>query len=194
MVKTLGLLTALLVSLLFIKPVFADVSCTTQYGGGQTCVSTGQLLVNKHVFDPDVNGFVDNTTHAFKAGQGVNFTVDVKNVGDITLSNIHLVDTLPGFLEWAGGDPLDLTISSLAPGEMVTKTIQTRVKGDVGTANMNCQANLAVATASNGMSDRDTASLCVGQLPPKTPASGPEGLILVLPLGAAGYFLRKIRL
>lgn len=197
MLRTLLVLPIVYCSLfiLVLRPAFAAVNCTTQYGGGQTCVSTGQLLVNKRVFDPETNGLVDNTKHAFSAGQGVNFTVDVKNVGDVTLTNIRLIDTLPNFLEWAAGDPLDLTIPSLSPGEIVTKTIQTRVKANLGTANMDCQSNTAVATASNGMSDRDTASLCVGQLPPKTPASGPEAwqLVLTAPLwlGGVGMYLRR---
>lgn len=189
-------LLLLLFFVLAIKPAFAAVSCTTQYGGGQTCVTTGQLLVNKKVWDPTSQAFVDNlgvADHRFQTGEEVIFSVDIKNVGDNTLNNIQFTDTLPGFLVWSSGDALSSTINMLTPGQTVTKVIRARIISNLA-ATVTCDRNIAVATADNGSSDRDTAQLCVGTTPKAIPAAGPEMAVLALlpGFGAAGWFLRKI--
>lgn len=168
----------------------AAVSCTTQYGGGQTCVSTGQLLVNKKVWDPDSKTFLDNSLHRFALGQEVTFSIEVKNVGDATLNNITIVDTLPGFLMWTGGDQLVSKIDSLTPGQTGTKTIKAKFNSN----GSGCLVNTAVATADNGMTDRDTAQLCAaGPVPLVTPKSGPEYLLLLLPLTGIGFLMRGVK-
>lgn len=194
MIKKVLLL--LLFFVLAIKPVFASVSCTTQYGGGQTCVTTGQLLVNKKVWNPTSQTFVDNlgvADHRFQAGEEVIFSIDIKNVGDNTLNNVQFTDTLPGFLVWSSGDALSSTINSLTPGQTITKVIRARIISNL-VATVTCDRNIAMATADNGSSDRDTAQLCAGVLPKTVPAAGPEMAVLALlpAFGAVGWFLRKI--
>lgn len=189
-------LLLLLFFVLAIRPVSAGVSCTTQYGGGQTCVSTGQLLVNKKVWDPTSQTFVDNlgvSNHRFQAGEEVIFSIDIKNVGDNTLNNVQFTDTLPAFLVWSSGDALSSTINLLTPGQTITKVIRGRIINNLA-ATVTCDRNIAVATAADGISDRDTAQLCAGTLPKAVPATGPEMIVLALlpGLGAAGWFLRKI--
>lgn len=196
MIKKVLLL--LLFFVLAIKPALASVSCTTQYGGGQTCVSTGQLLVNKKVWDPTSQAFVDNlgvADHRFQAGEEVIFSIDIKNVGDNSLNNVQFTDTLPGFLVWSSGDALSSTINVLTPGQTVTKVIRARIISNLA-ATVTCDRNIAVATASDNSSDRDTAQLCAGVLPKTVPAAGPEMAILALlpAFGAAGWFLRKTTL
>ncbi len=184
----------------FIEPSFAAVTCTTQYGGAQTCVATGQFLVNKKVLNPVTGAFVDNLTadvHQFRSGDAVTFSVDIKNTGDATLNNVQFTDTLPPGLVWTGGDPLSSQINSLTPGQTVTKTINARVvSGATG-----CQLNTATASAA-GMTDSDTAQVCfvtvVPVVPKVTPPTGPEDWALVLSapawLGGIGWYLKKISL
>ncbi len=173
--------------------VLAAISCMTQYGGGQTCVSTGQLLVNKTVYNPDTKTFVDNlmlTDHRFQAGDEVVFHVDIKNVGDATLDTVNFTDTLPSFLVWSSGDPLTSTISNLTPGQEVTKEIRAKVLATNGVV---CKVNTAMASSPQDGSDQDTAQVCVG-LPPKViPQAGPEmGVLALLPgLGTLGFYLRR---
>lgn len=177
------------------KNALADVRCETQYGGGQTCVTT-QLLVNKKVWDPDGKVFVDNLAasgHRFVAGDTVTFTVDIKNVGSTTLTNVNFSDTLPSFLVWQSGDSLNSTISTLSPGETKTLTIVARVISDPP-GGVTCNVNTAFASTS-GASDSDSAQLCVeNRVKGVTtiPSTGPEqGVLVLLPaLGAFGYFLK----
>src|SRR4030042_1140211 len=54
MKKTLTILaTAVIAFLLLAKPVLAAVRCETQYGGGEVCVRTGELQIDKEVWDPE---------------------------------------------------------------------------------------------------------------------------------------------
>ncbi len=189
-----------LLGLLWIGPqkAFAAVRCETQYGGGQTCVSTGQILVNKKVWDPVNQVMVDNlsaSVKTFQAGDEVTFTIEVKNVGDATIHNVSFTDTLPGFLVWSGGDPLNFTIGDMAQGAVVTRTIKAKVVAQPGNQ---CGLNSVVANSNEG-SDSDTAQVCVGgQVLGVTtvPKTGPEmGVLALLPgLGAIGFYLRKIKI
>ena len=156
-------------------------------------MSTGQLLVNKKVFDPESNSFLDNSLRRFAVGQEVTFSIEVKNVGDATLNNITVADTLPGFLIWSGGDQLVSKIDSLTPGQAATKTIKAKFNSN----GSGCLVNTAVATADNGMTDRDTAQVCLQTspvpVPPVTPKSGPEYLLLLLPLTGIGFLMRGVK-
>ncbi len=194
MIKKYFVILILLSALSFLSalsPVFASVTCTTQYGGGQTCVSTGQLLVNKRVWNPDTNQMVDNLTvndHRFKLGDEVTFSIDVKNVGDSTINNITFTDTLPAFLTWTTGDT-NVTIESLTPGQTRTFTVIAKVNSN-GTA---CDVNTATA-AGNGLSDSDTSQVCIkGAIPAEIPKTGPEYLFLLLPLGGIGFLIRGVK-
>lgn len=175
------------------KPVFADTSCTAQYGGGQACVTTG-LLINKKIWDPQAQVFKDNlglAHHRFAPGEEVIFSIDIKNVGDNTLNNVQFTDTLPAFLNWSAGDALSSLFSSLAPGQTITRTIRARVISNLNTP-VSCDRNLVLATAGN-FSDRDTAQLCVGTAPKTIPAAGPEIAVWALlpSLAGIGLFLKK---
>lgn len=169
------------------------VRCETFYGG-QRCVPVGQLQVNKKVFDPTTKTFLDNllpSGHRFVSGEEVTFTIDIKNVSEVTVNSITFTDTLPSFLTWSGGDPLTSAIGSLAPGQTINKTIRAKVTAATGT----CAVNKATASSPDS-TDTDTAQVCAA-LPPEVPAAGPANWALVLSapvwLGSIGWYLRKIR-
>lgn len=194
MIKKYFVLLSFLSVLSFLStlfPVLAAVTCTTQYGGGQTCTTTGQLLLNKKVYDPNSKQMVDNLTindYKFTAGEEVTFSIDVKNVGDSTINNLTFTDTLPAFLTWTSGD-LTSTIDSLTPGQTRTFT----VKAKVNESGAGCAVNTALATA-EGISDQDTAQVCLkGTVPAEIPQAGPEmGVLTLLPaLAGIGWYLKK---
>src|SRR5687768_6560111 len=116
--------------LAFATPAFADVSCTTQYGGTQVCVTSGKVQINKEVFDPKNNKFVDNmgiNDYKFSPSELVSFRISVKNVGDQTLGRVVVTDTpQAGFLDLATG-ALNFELKDLKPGETRTEELKLRV-------------------------------------------------------------------
>ncbi len=43
-----------------VQGVRADSSCQAIYGGGQTCIQVGNVVINKTVKNPKTGSFVDN--------------------------------------------------------------------------------------------------------------------------------------
>jgi len=177
------------------KPVFATVSCTTQYGGSQNCVTTGQIIINKKVLNPGNGQYFDNlalSDHQFKVGDDVFFSLDIKNSGDATINNVSYTDTLPPNMSWAGNDPLSTSIGSLSPGQDVTKIIHAKINGGAS----GCLTNTGFTTSSDGGSDQDTAQFCLAgpPLPKTTPPTGPEDLWLLLPISGIGFYLKRFNL
>lgn len=197
------ILTAVAV-LTFVKPVFAAVRCETQYGGNQICVTTGQLQIDKKIFDPDKNYWVDNlyiTDHKFQTSDFVKFRLTIKNVGDNTLHSIKVTDTLPDFLFFTGTTASEFTIDSLNPGESKDLEVEARVVSESQLrVNEACDVNTAEANSNEGEYDKDTAKLCVVKqvLGVTTlPKTGPENTLLILSLslfaGLSGLYLILLR-
>lgn len=201
--------TAVLMVLLSVKPVFASVRCETQYGGNQVCVTTGALQINKKVFNPRKSDFVDNiflpsqdTENGYKFKTGVEvitFKITVKNIGDNTLHNVTVTDTLPQYLFLTGETPSIFKFTYLNPGESQEMTVKARVVAESQLVAESCVPNVADANSDEGEHDRDTAQVCVGKGVlgvTNLPKTGPESSILVLSLSAisalAGFaFVKK---
>src|SRR5438046_2943602 len=125
MKKIITFLT-LLITLLIASPAYAD------YGAAQP---TTTLFVNKTVFSPQANSFVDNITvdkQAFLPGQEVLFRITVKNSIQSNLSNVQVTDQLPSVLTFVSGpgkldsnNNLTFTIDSLDVNEEKVFEIRT---------------------------------------------------------------------
>lgn len=191
--KTLGKLiflsSLILVSFFTVKSTSAAVRCETQYGGTQVCVTTGQLQVNKAVFDPQNNTFVDNlgiNDHKFAPGEQVRFKISVKNVGDAAFGNVSVTDTpQSGFFDLTSGN-LSFNLTNLNPGETRDTEIDFKVSDTslLPQNNVICVINTAEAKADNN-SDRDTSQLCMerkvlGVQTTVLPKTGPEAGLLTL--------------
>ena len=168
-------------SLAFVLPVVAGafilstaqasaaVRCETQYGGGETCVRTGELQIDKEVLNPDSGSFVDNlgaSDHLFRTAEELTFRLKIKNVGDDTLFDIDVTDTLPSYLFFSGGSASSFNIDSLNPGASYEKEIKATVVSESqlpGDKSLICTVNTAEAEANNGEHDRDTAQFCIGK-------------------------------
>lgn len=132
-----------------------------------------KLFLNKWVFNPVNNSFVDNLsisdTH-FLAGQIVTFKVEVKNTGDNTLQNVAVKDKLPDFVEFNSGPgtfdastkTLNFNIDRLEPGESKAYEIKVRIKPEnlLPQNQSTCITNFAEARANDLMS-QDTAVFCI---------------------------------
>lgn len=199
----------LLVPLLFVllvgpTRVFAAVRCDTQYGGGETCVRTGQLQIDKKVWDPDSSSFVDNlglTSHRFISGNEVTFDLKVTNTGDARIDSIVVNDTLPSFLVPSGGG-YSYTISGLDAGASDERQIKAKVVDASklpSDKTIVCDVNSA-ETHSGDFSDRDTAQVCVENkvlgtttIPVKQlPATGPEDWFLLAAIPMMVFFGKKL--
>lgn len=188
-------------SLLFQQNVSAAVRCETQYGGTQVCVTTGQLQVDKEVFDPQNKKYVDNlgiNDYKFSPGELISFRISIKNVGDATLGNIAVTD-IPqaGFLDLVTG-ALNFNLTNLAPGETRQQELKLRVvdESKLPQNNVICIINAAEASADSNK-DRDTAQLCLerkvlGVQAKELPRTGlPVAALALVGLVPLGFKLKR---
>ncbi len=196
------LLSLAILNIMLARPSLASVRCETQYGGGQVCIKTGELQINKKVWDPQSKTFVDNlgiTSYKFTAKEEITFQIEVKNVGDKTFDKVNIQDTLPNYLELSSGE-LSFEIDNLEPGETETREIKAKVVSINQLPNdktLICNVNNVEGWA-NDEKDKDTAQICIEKrvlgitnLPP----TGPKGwliasLLSLLSGTLAIYFLK----
>lgn len=173
-------LISLLVPLFLVGTVFADVVCQPIYGGGQTCVTTGNILVNKKVCKPEVKDeckaergdFVENfgTNTPFSANQIVTFQILVKNTGGNVIQQTSIRDTFPGFVSFVSGNgifdnntkTLTFTTDNLAPNEERPFIIKGRTSDlkDLPDG-VTCVVNQAIATTNAGQMSQDNSQFCI---------------------------------
>lgn len=164
--KTIILSTAVAVAFLLAAPfAFAATTCTPLYGGGQSCIQTGNLLIDKKVQNPQNNAFVDNlgvNDPRYAPNQNVNFEITVTNTGTATFNTVTIQDTLPKYVALANGNTT-MTLNDLKPNEsrkvmLVGKVVDgSQLPGD---QMITCVVNLATASADN-QSAGDNAQFCI---------------------------------
>ena len=168
------------------QPIFATVRCETQYGGGQVCVKTGELQINKKVWDSQNQIFVDNlgiTSHKFTSGEEIVFQIEIKNVGDETFDKVDVQDTLPNYLELSSGE-LFFTIENLEPGESETREIRVKVVSVDKLPNdktLICDINTAEGWT-DSEKDKDTTQICIEKRIlgiTRLPPTGPKGWLII---------------
>ena len=193
------------------------VPCTPIYGGGETCVSKGNLIINKTVKNPSSGLFVDNLSQTsdpkFGPNQTITFQLTVVNTGGKNFSEVTVTDILPSYLDFVSGPgvfdsntkKLTFKIVDLGAGETRTYTIAVKVTPSIPSdPAVNCVVNQARAISDISEAS-DVSQVCLQNTgkggfevlgAPKvyeTPATGPEMLPLfgLIPAGLSGLFLRK---
>lgn len=197
-------LLGILLILITASPSWAMVRCETQYGGSQVCVETGQLQLNKKIWDPQKQAFTDNlgiTSYKFAPGEEITFQITIKNVGGERIENINFRDSLPSLITLADGQ-LEKEIGGLDPD----KTTETIIKAKVldseklpADKQVICQLNSAEAW-SDSESDQDTSQFCIQKEKVKAatlPPTGPKetfmiSLLAFLSLGIMGQIVFKL--
>jgi len=201
--KTLPILVFILALFFVAKPLLAAIRCETNYYG-EVCVRTGELQIDKEVWDVEDGLFVDNMglgDYRFAPGEEITFKLKIKNVGDETFSKVYVKDTLPDYLELISGD-LEFEISDLSVDETEERQFKVKVvsAGKFPNKSTICVVNTGEVW-SGDEKDRDTAQVCleekvlgVAVLPP----TGPKYWLLILPFsllaGLIGLYLRKFSL
>lgn len=173
--KKIVLFTLVLGLFAFAKTASAAISCAPIYGGGQTCVQTGNILINKQVLNPMSNQFVDNlgvNDPKFGPDTTVTFQLVVTNTGNAPFSRVNIKDIFPQFVGFAGGPGnfdgnskiLTFSLDNLNPGESRTFTVQ----GHVDTADklpsdqaVVCVVNQAIANTNDNQRSQDNSQFCI---------------------------------
>ena len=192
----IGLVTT---SLVLTPNAKAAIRCESQYGGGEVCVKTGELQLDKQVHNPDTNSFVDNLslhTHYFKANDEITFKLKVTNTGDEKFSSVHVKDTLPSYLYLTSGS-LDYYITDLEVNETDEREFKAKVveNNNLPNQSLTCVVNTGEAWANDNHAS-DTSQVCIEKKVETLPATGPglNSLILLSSLSSAaiGFYLLKL--
>ena len=171
----LSLVLFLVLSSLFSVSARAEVSCQPIYGGGQTCVSTGNILVDKKVLNPETQKMTDNLTvndGKFAPGANINFQINLTNTGHADIKHIDVKDIFPQYVIFASGPGkfdantkiLTFEVADLKPKETRTFTVvgkiveANRLPADLGIV---CNATFATAITSDSGTSQDTAQFCI---------------------------------
>lgn len=192
MKKILFTLTSLFF-LFLARSAFADVICQPVYGGGQSCVTTGNILVTKTVQNPQTNQFVQNlgtNDPRFSGNQTVTFQVTVTNTGGQTISQTAVKDTFPGFVNFQLGGTtglfdnntktLTFTVDLLGPNETRNFTVLGKVVDPKDLPNgITCVVNQVTATTNTGQMSQANTQFCIERAVATTTTKG--GLPIVSP-------------
>ena len=199
--KTLFMFLVLSMAALMLSParVLAQ-SCTTQYGGTTTCVSTN-LTINKQVKNPATGNFVENlgsSDPTFSVNGEAHFRLIIKNNSNQSFSTVTVKDIFPKELTFEAGpgtfdkgtNTLTFPLDNLNAGE--SRTVELLATVDPNKVNkdrsISCVVNTAQVNAQN-RSDQDTAQLCIQMniLGATTlPIAGFNDFALLLPFAGLG--------
>jgi len=83
------------------------VPCQPVYGGGEVCISKGNILINKTVQNPQSGAFVDNLSLSndprFSAEQNVIYQLTISNTGSENFAEVEVTDVFPSHLTFISG-------------------------------------------------------------------------------------------
>jgi uncharacterized repeat protein (TIGR01451 family) len=182
-------LTAGLLSLSsFVSAVSADtsngVSCQPIYGGGETCVQVGNIVINKTVKNPSTGAFVDNLNvndPKYSPTSTATFQITVTNTGGGTIAKTTVKDTLPNFVTFVSGPGsfdsnskvLTFEVNNLGAGQSQTFTVTAKI-ADAGSLSQSvtCIVNQVTATAEKNQSS-DNSQFCIEKGAQPTPTQVP---------------------
>jgi hypothetical protein len=164
---------------LFFANVADAKECRTVYGGGEVC-ETGDLSIDKKVFNPKANEYwdnIDSKDYTFAPSEEVKFSLHIKNISNIKVDSARInddFDRLDDYMVYVSSEKGDyraevthykvkFDFGGLNPGEEATVYFVARFKKEgelpVGTT---CVTNSASAYShDDATSDSDFATFCV---------------------------------
>jgi len=206
----------------FARPAFADISCQPIYGGGETCIVSPNISINKEVLNPKTNKMVENLSvndPKYHPEWIVNFKLTVTNTGKSVIKNIDVKDIFPQYITFSTGPgkfdketkTLSFKIESLEPNEIRTFVLVGRVvPTDKLPQGVVCIVNRVVVSSNAEDQASDNTQLCIEnkvvEVPEKgfpvfpaptiteTPPTGATAipLIVLAAVGLLGYGLKLI--
>lgn len=203
----LGVLPLGAVALLSSGVVYAEGTCESNYGGGETCIINKSFRIEKKVAtvsddksckDIDSDKFKDKVTDVEK-GDELCFRVRVKNTGQLTADDMKMKDNLPDELVKLGGSGLTEVWENFLPGK--TKEFFIRVKVDDDEFDKEdfdkCVVNRAEVTWKGKFEGSSVAVVCYGDETKikELPKTGFDTMSLMTALGTVstgvGLFIKK---
>lgn len=182
--------------LLFASNAKADVSCQPIYGGGQTCVQTGNLLLTKTVLNPQTNTMVANlgvNDPKYSPDFITTFQLTITNTGSGMISHVDIKDIMPQFVNFTVGpgnfdsnsSTLSFGLDNLNPGESRVFTIMGKVVPASqlpGDKSVVCVVNQATATTADGLMSQANSQFCIQKVTvTPTPVPMTKGGLKVFP-------------
>jgi len=169
------------VSFVFPLKSYADTSCQPIYGGGQSCITTNNIIVNKTVLNPQTNQFVDNLSindPKYQPGFITTFQIAVTNTGNANISKINVKDIFPQYITFSSGPgnfdnntkTLTFEVDNLSVNETRNFTILGRVVDStqipINQGDVVCVVNQTTATNldNNSQVSQDNAQFCIQKI------------------------------
>lgn len=172
-------LLILAVSLFFLAtPIHAQENtnnCRPLFGGGPTCVQSGNIMLDKKI--KNSRGFADQlevTEDVFTAGQTVVFELHTKNLSNRAIDKVLITDIMPQYVSYSKGpgsynresNILTYTIEKLEAGQTHTAMVEAKIvaQNDLPqTTGTICVINQATATQGRNSSS-DNTQFCIQTL------------------------------
>lgn len=195
--------------LYFVLPMvsYADTSCQPIYGGGQSCITTNNIVLDKKILNPQTNAMVDNLSindPKFQPESIVTFQISITNSSNKTISNIEIKDIFPQYVNFSSGTgnfdannkTLSFRIQDLKSNETKVFTIKGKVVNtdqiSINQGSVICVVNQANASSDNNNFSQDNSQFCIekttatkGGFPvltptevATTPSTGAESFVL----------------
>jgi uncharacterized repeat protein (TIGR01451 family) len=150
--------------------------------------------IEKKVRIGDSGVFRDKVTHV-KKGEVVEFQIVVKNIGDIKVNDMKMVDIIPSEMERVGGDQLTETWDNFDVDDTKTFIIKAKVKdSEFDRENFEkCVVNKAESYYKDKFEGADTATVCYGKVPvTELPKTGAGSTIAVTLFGLGSLYLGRL--
>ena len=161
----------------FIFPLkaYASTSCQPIYGGGQSCTTINNILIEKTVLNPQTGKFVDNLgvkDPKYQPGFIVTFQIKITNIGNRDFSKVEIKDIFPQYVLFSAGPGifdtntkiLTFSINNLKVQESRIFTISGRVVDSASipfTRENVCVVNQALATTNTNEVAQDNSQFCI---------------------------------
>lgn len=150
-------------------------SCQQIYGGGETCIQKGKVILNKTIQHPKTSKLVDSLSAkeaTFQPGQTIIFHLTVTNTDTQIIKNIAVSDQVPQYLVFSSGqgeynatdNTFSFTINKLNPGESQTRIVVMKalsVETLPQNQTISCTINQARAISGTQNISEDNAQLCI---------------------------------
>jgi len=166
---------------------YGSNQCQPIYGGGDSCVKTPSVEINKTVKDPKSGSFVDNLSVSdakYRSTETVTFKLSVKNTTGSVVNNVVVKDILPDYVDFVNGiggkfdantNTLVITIDTLSANETRDFFVQVKVKSQdqlPGDQNTLCTVNQSTVTVGD-KTGQDNSQFCIEKGTP-TPTQTPN--------------------